>query len=102
FATGFGMGAVSGGRLLDIPGEGGHWRVAFRGPEMFGKRGSLEGFASGAGIAQVARRTTEFGPNPTVADLADRARAGDELALSILRSGAKQCGVQCARIIDQL
>ncbi len=102
FATGFGMGAVLDGRLLDIPGEIGHWRVAFRGPEMFGKSGSLEGLASGTGMAALAHRTGEFDDAVAVRELAELARGGDTLADSILRSGAKQVGVQCARIIDQL
>ncbi len=102
FATGFGMGAVLDGRLLDIPGEIGHWRVSFRGPAMFGKTGSLEGLASGAGMAALAHLTGEFDDDVSVRDLADMARGGDHVAMSILRSGAKQVGTQCARIIDQL
>lgn len=102
FATGFGMGAVLDGRLLDIPGEVGHWRVAFWGPRMFGKTGSLEGLASGAGMEAVARMTGEFAADVDVRELARLARGGDTVALSILHSGAKQCGIQCARLIDQL
>lgn len=102
FATGFGMGAILDGRLLDIPGEVGHWRVAFWGPEMFGKAGSLEGLASGAGMAAVAKMTGEFPSGAGVRELARLARSGDTVAASILRSGAKQCGIQCARLIDQL
>jgi D-sedoheptulose 7-phosphate isomerase len=92
FATGFGMGVVLDGRLLDIPGEVGHWRVAEDGPGMFGKRGSLEGLASGAGIAAQGGRPVE--------ELAEAARAGDAKALALFDAVAVQVGRQCARLID--
>jgi len=102
FATGFGMGAILDGRLLDIPGEVGHWRVASDGPSMFGKTGSLEALASGAGMAAAAKATGKFSGEVDVKELARLARAGDAAAANILRDGARQCGIQCARLIDQL
>ena len=60
FGTGLGAGIVLNGQLLrgasDTAGEVGHWRLAPDGPLGFGKRGSWEGFASGAGLVQMAHR----------------------------------------------
>lgn len=97
FATGFGAGVVLDGQALDIPGEVGHWRVADDGPEMFGKRGGLEGLASGAGLS--ARAAAAGLPSDNAA-LADAARAGDAGALALWRDTAVEVGRQCARMID--
>ncbi|MEQ8822568.1 MAG: ROK family protein [Sumerlaeia bacterium] len=102
FATGFGCGVVMDGRVMPFPGEVGHWRVAEIGPEMFGKKGSLEGLASGGGIALQARESGAFGPNPDVKLLAREARRGNETAKTILHRAAIQVGRQCARLIDFL
>ena len=60
FGTGLGAGFIVNGRILhgasDTAGEIGHWRLAADGPEGYGKRGSWEGFASGAGLVQLAAR----------------------------------------------
>jgi glucokinase len=57
--TGFGVGLILDGKLYrgttDIAGEVGHIRVAEDGPLCYGKKGSLEGFGSGTGIAKLAR-----------------------------------------------
>ncbi len=56
--TGFGAGLILDGRLYrgasDAAGEVGHIRVADDGPLCYGKAGSLEGYASGTGIARLA------------------------------------------------
>jgi glucokinase len=56
--TGFGAGLILDGKLYrgttDVAGEVGHVRVAEDGPLCYGKRGSLEGFGSGSGIAKLA------------------------------------------------
>jgi glucokinase len=53
FGTGIGAGFIVNGKILrgatDTAGEVGHWRLAEDGPLGFGKRGSWESFASGAG-----------------------------------------------------
>jgi glucokinase len=58
-STGMGAGLVVDGRLYEgrrgFAGEIGHWRLDDEGPVGFGKRGSVEGFLSGPGIAQVAQ-----------------------------------------------
>lgn len=59
FGTGLGAGLILNGMLYsgtnDNAGELGHIRMAEFGPVGYGKRGSLEGFASGGGIAQLAK-----------------------------------------------
>jgi glucokinase len=59
--TGFGAGLILNGRLHEgasgLAGEIGHWRLAERGPEGYGKEGSFEGFCSGAGIARWTQET---------------------------------------------
>lgn len=100
FATGFGCGIVLGGRLLPIPGEIGHWRVAEDGPELFGKRGSLEGLCSGTGMSLAAQATGRFPEGVKVEDLAGAARRGDPAALTVFDTAAREVGLQCARLND--
>lgn len=58
FGTGIGAGFIVNGQILrgatDTAGEVGHWRLAEDGPLGFGKRGSWESFASGAGLIGLA------------------------------------------------
>src|SRR5207244_3686168 len=87
--TGLGAGIISGGRLVrgagDAAGEAGHWRVAQDGPPVRGKRGCWEGYASGAGIAALAR---EMFPGrfsgADAAEVATAAAAGDRDATSVI------------------
>ncbi|MGN1452139.1 MAG: ROK family protein [Eubacteriales bacterium] len=57
--TGFGAGLVLDGKLYagvtDCAGEIGHIRLTDEGPVGYGKRGTVEGYCSGGGIAQVGR-----------------------------------------------
>ena len=59
FGTGLGAGLILDGKLYagtnDNAGELGHIRLSEFGPVGYGKCGSFEGFASGGGIAQLAR-----------------------------------------------
>lgn len=105
FGTGFGCGVVLDGQLLDIPGEVGHWRVAEDGPALFGKAGSLEGLASGAGILAQARAQGLLSADggdllADAAALADKARSGDAAARATYKRAAVEVGRQCARLID--
>jgi len=60
FGTGMGSGLILNGQLYagtnDLGGEVGHMRLAPDGPIGFGKAGSFEGFCSGGGIAQLAKK----------------------------------------------
>ena len=59
FGTGLGAGLILNGKLYsgtnDNAGEVGHVRLSEFGPVGYGKQGSFEGFASGGGIAQIAK-----------------------------------------------
>lgn len=115
--TGMGSGLILDGRLYEgvngNAGEVGHLRLAADGPIGYNKIGSFEGFCSGGGIAQIARkRVGEFG-GPSVlkgkpADeltarlVGDAAAAGDELALDIWRGVGERLGEGLALLVDIL
>jgi glucokinase len=105
--TGLGGGVIAGGRLLrgaaSAAGECGHWRIAGDGPLMFGKRGSWESYASGAGIAALAReRFPDRFAAVSAAEVAERARAGDGDARAVLAESAAALGRGLALLVDLL
>ena len=119
FGTGLGAGLILDGKLYagtnDNAGELGHIRLSDFGPVGYGKCDSFEGFASGGGIAQLARfkvsekhqmgqRVSWCAPGQldeiTARDVADAAAAGDELALEIYRISATYLGRGLAIVID--
>ena len=119
FGTGLGAGLILDGKLYagtnDNAGELGHIRLSDFGPVGYGKCGSFEGFASGGGIAQLARfkvsekhqmgqRVSWCAPGQldeiTARDVADAAAAGDELAREIYRISATYLGRGLAIVID--
>jgi glucokinase len=115
--TGKGSGLILDGRLFEgtngNAGEVGHLRLAADGPVGYGKIGSFEGFCSGGGVAQIARkRVGEFAgasvlKGKTADELTARlvgeaAAAGDELALDIWRGVGARLGEGLAIIVDVL
>ena len=102
--TGLGAGIIIGGRLYhgssDMAGEIGHVRLTASGPVGYNKAGSVEGWASGGGMAQAASERVvsamengevtslvgQLATNRilTAKDVADAARQGDELAQQIV------------------
>jgi glucokinase len=80
FGTGLGAGLILNGKLYvgtnDMAGEVGHIRLAEDGPMGYGKKGSFEGFCSGAGIARMARKL-----------IREKLDKGDEV--SFIKSGQK-------------
>ncbi|XID91341.1 ROK family protein [Paenibacillaceae bacterium WGS1546] len=122
FGTGMGAGLILNGMLYsgtnDQAGEVGHLRMARSGPVGYGKAGSLEGFCSGGGIAQLAKsmayRHMEQGklselyasaedvPSITAEKVGLAARRGDKLALRIYRRSARHLGAALAMLIDIL
>jgi glucokinase len=106
--TGLGAGMILGGRLhrgaRDAAGELGHWRIASDGPLVYGKRGSFEGLASGAGIAALARERfpRTFQGGVTAAIVADRARAGDPAARAVIEESGCALGRGLALLVDLL
>ena len=108
FGTGLGAGLILDGKLYAGTNDN-------AGPVGYGKCGSFEGFASGGGIAQLARfkvsekhqmgqRVSWCAPGQldeiTARDVADAAAAGDELALEIYRISATYLGRGLAIVID--
>jgi glucokinase len=115
--TGMGGGLIVDGRLHEgisgNAGEVGHLRLAPDGPMGYGKAGSFEGFCSGGGIAQLARRqVTEFSGRSalqaipaaqlTARDIGVAAEAGDALALTLWRETGERLGQGLALLIDVL
>ena len=118
--TGFGTGMILDGRLYagtnDNAGELGHVRLAEDGPAGYGKRGSVEGFCSGGGIAQLAhayaverlQRGEEVGfcrsiaeaGNITARDVGEAAEAGDPAARELLADVGRRLGQALAALID--
>ena len=122
FGTGFGAGLILDGRLYsgasDMAGEIGHVRLEGFGPVGYGKMGSLEGFCSGGGIAQLARAKAleklQRGEAPafcenaealeriTAKSVAEAARAGDSLAREIYRVSGTYLGRGLSLLVDVL
>ncbi len=115
--TGMGAGLILDGRLYEgvtgNAGEVGHMRMAADGPVGYGKAGSFEGFCSGGGIAQIARRrVAEFAGTSalqrlapdqlTAREVGTAAAAGDALALAIWREVGERLGEALAVFIDVL
>lgn len=121
FGTGLGAGLILNGALYagtnDNAGELGHIRLADFGPVGYGKSGSFEGFASGGGIAQLARmyvkEQLQMGHHVawcpadkistiTAADVAQAAATGDALACRIYDTSATYLGRGLSIVIDLL
>lgn len=119
FGTGLGAGLVLDGKLYsgtnDNAGELGHVRLSDWGPVGYGKAGSVEGFASGGGIAQLAatavkERLMMGGKVSWCADgdlgsitaktVAQAAKSGDALAQEIYKTSATYLGKALAMVID--
>jgi glucokinase len=119
FGTGLGGGMILNGRLYEgtngNAGEFGHIRMADFGPVGYGKSGSFEGFASGSGIAQLAKsmlkekfqrgekvswcRPEDIG-SVSAMTVADAAFAGDDLAKRIYEISGSFLGKGLSVVID--
>lgn len=122
FGTGFGAGLILDGRLYagtnGNAGEAGHIRLAEFGPSGYGKVGSVEGYCSGNGIAQLGKTIVlrEFQNGRSVgfcasaADIekldakiiGDAADAGDPIAQEIYALSGKKLGMALSIMIDLL
>ncbi len=116
--TGLGAGLIIDGRLFhgttDCGGEIGHVRLTRSGPIGYNKVGSVEGWASGGGIAQIAAtavasarkrgiKTKLKARGPISAkDVAIAAAAGDRVASQILRTAGTKLGTALAILVDIL
>lgn len=102
--TGFGCGLILGGRLYEgtngNAGELGHVRLTPDGPVGFGKAGSVEGYCSGGGIAQLAE--LRLGRRLSAKDLALMARDGDAGAIAVYEEVGEKLGRALAVTVDLL
>ena len=120
FGTGLGAGLIFDGKLYNgtngNAGEIGHIRMEKEGPVGFGKAGSLEGFCSGGGIAQLgchkALEAMDRGVTPaywregenniTAESVAKAALSGDKTALEVYRISGEYLGKGLSLLIDIL
>lgn len=122
YSTGMGAGIILDGRLYkgtsDQAGEVGHVRLAESGPNRYGKPGSFEGYCSGPGMAKLMTSeltilSREIGPSKvrerymdpkeiSGKDVADWAKSGDPLALSVVTTSGEYLGRGMAVLVDIL
>jgi glucokinase len=108
--TGSGAGVVIGGRVIRGTGgascEVGHSRLAYVGPKVWGKVGSVEAYCSASSLALLAawrfpdRWDSEALPDPS--EITSLAVKGDPEAREVLRISACGVGQLCANIADFL
>jgi glucokinase len=118
--TGLGAGIIVGGQLYrgasNMAGEIGHVRLTRSGPIGYNKAGSAEGWASGAGLPQIARRVLRAGRRKgqkgpldllpdhqiTAKDVGTAAQEGDVVACEIVRICGRRLGEALAVLVDVL
>jgi glucokinase len=113
--TGLGAGIIANGGLYlgaqGDAGEIGHVRLSPTGPVGYHKAGSIEGWSSGGGIAQLAasvlarpgrRSRLHEVDHVTARDVGLAAQAGDAVARSILRRSGERLGQTLAMLMDVL
>lgn len=108
FGTGVGGGFIVNGQILrgasDTAGEIGHWRLAEDGPLGFGKRGSWESFASGAGLVELAAQMfpARWSSETPIRTLVEAMLRDDSDALQVATAAGKWMGRGLALLIDAL
>jgi glucokinase len=108
FGTGLGAGLIIDGRVLhgasDTAGEVGHWRLSETGPEGFGKAGSWEGYAAGAGLVKLAalRFPARWPAATPIKDLVAAMLADDPDALAVAAEAGERMGQGIALLVDAL
>ncbi len=115
FGTGLGAGFILDGKLYegttDTAGEVGHIRLAETGPVGYGKEGSFEGFCSGTGIANLAKKLIKTNTyqssilkekNITAKEVFEAAKEGDMLAKEVVMTSARYLGYGLSILIDIL
>lgn len=104
--TGIGAGIIVNGQILhgatDTAGEIGHWRLAEDGPLAYGKRGSLESFASGSGLVHLGARMfpARWNPKTPIRDLVDAMMRFDDDAMRVASVAGEYLGRGLALLID--
>jgi glucokinase len=108
FGTGLGAGLIVNGQVLhgasDTAGEVGHLRLAWEGPVGFGKAGSWEGFASGAGLVELAARMfpRRWSSGTPIREAVEAMLADDQEALIVAAEAGKWMGRGMALLVDTL
>lgn len=108
FGTGLGAGLIVNGQILrgatDTAGEVGHWRLADDGPVGFGKRGSWESFASGAGLIELASAMfpARWNSRSPISALVGAMLEDDGDALQVAETAGAWMGKGLALLIDAL
>jgi glucokinase len=108
FGTGIGAGIIVNGQIVrgasDTAGEVGHWRLAEDGPLGFGKRGSWESFASGAGLVELAAQMfpKKWSSDTPIRELVEAMLADEAEALQVAAAAGKWMGRGLALLIDAL
>jgi glucokinase len=108
FGTGIGAGLIVNGSILrgatDTAGEVGHWRLADDGPLGFGKRGSWESFASGAGLVELAAEMfpERWSAESPISALVEAMLEDDREALGVAEAAGRWMGRGLALLIDAL
>ena len=119
--TGLGAGIILNNKLYSgsngMAGEVGHVRLTRTGPVGYNKAGSVEGWASGGGLAQIAEDSIQSarkrgrtsllmnlpkGRKVTAKDVGLAAKKGDALALRIITDCGKKLGQALAILVDIL
>ncbi len=122
FGTGLGAGLILNGELYcgtnDMAGEVGHIRLEDDGPKGYNKYGSFEGFCSGGGMAQIARKLVREAynagkPLPFLKseedidkidgkEISDWVEQGDETAKEVFKIVGEHLGKGLSVLIDIL
>jgi glucokinase len=108
FGTGLGAGIIINGQVLhgasDTAGEVGHLRLAWEGPVGFGKAGSWEGLASGAGLVELAQRLfpARWARTTPIREVVEAMMADDAQALAVAEEVGKWLGRGMALLVDTL
>jgi glucokinase len=108
FGTGIGAGFIVNGQILrgasDTAGEIGHWRLSEDGPLGFGKRGSWESYASGAGLVQLASHMfpSRWNADTPIRELVEAMLRNDQEALNVASVAGTWMGRGMALLIDAL
>ncbi|HZU21559.1 MAG TPA: ROK family protein [Terriglobales bacterium] len=106
FGTGLGAGIVVNGAILhgasDTAGEVGHWRLSDKGPVGFGKAGSWEGYASGAGLVQLAVRMfpKRWKASTPIREVVEAMLADDAQGLEVAAEAGRWMGRGMALLVD--
>jgi glucokinase len=104
--TGLGAGLICNGRLYRgasfAAGEIGHLRIAESGPLGYGKAGSLEGYASGHGLAKLALSMFPgvWDESVAVPELYQAWKQGDSRAADVFQRAALHFGRGLAVLVD--